>query len=137
MPKRFFALISVVLVVLVPNVLGGPIREGSLTGSSNGINIIIRWQSDDESGVRKVEIERQVGIDGQFISLHEIPLKGNYQSYEYIDDTAFRAAERVYRYRLKVSFSNGAPSVFYGPITVRHDVSSVRRTWGSIKAMFR
>ena len=115
----------------------GVIRDGSLIGISNGSVIIVRWYSEDESGVNKVELERASGTDGQFILLNDIPLRGNNQAYEYIDDSAFRVTEALYRYRLKVSFANGNPPVYYGPITIRHDVNSVRRTWGSIKAMFR
>ena len=115
----------------------GAIRDGSFTARSDGTNIILQWVSDDESGALRYEIERKAGVNGQFIFLVQLPLKGNNSSYLYVDDSAFlRAMETLYQYRIKVDYSNGS-SVYYGPITVRHSVSSVRRTWGSIKAMFR
>ena len=118
-------------------VLAGAIRDGSFTARSDGSNIIIQWVSDDESGVLRYEIERKAGMNGQFIFLVQLPVRGSNASYLYVDDSAFmRTTESVYFYRIKVDYTNGS-SVYYGPVTVNHNVSSVRRTWGSIKAMFR
>jgi hypothetical protein len=117
--------------------LSGAIRDGSFAARSDGSTITLQWVSEDENGVLRFEIERKAGVNGQFFSLVQIPLRGNNASYVYIDDSAFlRATESVYQYRINVVYANGS-SVYYGPITVTHSVSSVRRTWGSIKAMFR
>jgi hypothetical protein len=129
---------SVALLFWVMLAFAGQIRDGSLSANSNGTNITIRWMSEDESGVARFEIERKSGVNGQFISLASVALRGDNSVYEYVDDSAFRLfTESIYQYQIKVIFANGAAPVIYGPITVRHDVSSVRRTWGSIKAMFR
>ena len=134
---RSLAVFAILFVALHQISYAGGIREGSLNGFSNGTSIVIRWQSEDESGVQRVEIERRVGTEGPFITLREIPLKGNDQAYEYIDDSAFRLTASLYNYRLKVQMAGAPLAVYYGPITVSHNVNSVRRTWGSIKAMFR
>lgn len=122
---------------IVAVVYAGAIKDGSLSAISNGTNITIRWVSEDEGGVARYEIERKAGVNGQFLLLVPMPLRGNNSPYEYVDDSAFRLSESIYQYQIKVVYGNGSAPVFYGPITVRHDVSSVRRTWGSIKAMFR
>ncbi len=129
-------ILGLTLVLAVAVVFGGAIRDGSLSGTSDGSNITIRWFSEDETGVLRYELERSAGTTGQFFLLSPIALKGNNASYEYVDDTAFRISESVYQYRIKVIFASGSVA-YYGPITVQHAVSSVRRTWGSIKAMFR
>jgi hypothetical protein len=130
--------ILILTVFLCTIAFSGVIRDGSLTASSNGTDITIRWVSEDETGVMRYELERKAGAGqtGQFMLLDQIQLKGNNSSYEYVDNSAFRAMQSVYQYRVKVLFTNGT-SVYYGPITVAHSVNSVRRTWGSIKAMFR
>ncbi len=133
--KRFLPTI-VLLLTVSTMALCGVIRDGSLTAGSNGNDITIRWQSEDESGALEYTIERKSGLSGQFVSLTQVLMRGNNLPYVYVDDSAFRTTESVYQYRIKVSFSNGT-SAYYGPITVSHSVSSVRRTWGSIKAMFR
>jgi len=136
MSRKIFPVFLLGLFVTA-TVLAGAIREGTLTARSDGTNITVQWVSDDETGVLRYEIERKAGTNGQFLFLVQIPVKGNNSSYLYVDDTAFlRAMESVYAYRIKVDYSNGT-SVYYGPVTVVHNVSSVRRTWGSIKAMFR
>ena len=61
---------------------------------------------------------------------------GNGSMYQYIDESAFRIVESIYQYRVKVVLAN-SDAVYYGPITVRLNISNVQRTWGSIKAMFR
>jgi hypothetical protein len=133
--KRF-ALILPIIALFSSLVFAGAIKENSLTGSSDGNAIVIRWLSEDESGVARFEIERKAGLTGSFFPLSVISPKGNNSAYEYLDESAFRSAERVYQYRVKVIFTDGT-SVDYGPITVSHQTSDVRRTWGSIKAMFR
>jgi hypothetical protein len=54
-----------------------------------------------------------------------------------VDNNAFRKTTTVYDYRIKVDFGGGQPSAYAGPVYVVQTVSGVRRTWGSIKAMFR
>lgn len=127
-----------VLLLSAALTFGGEIREGSLSAHSNGTTITIRWMSEDETGVARFELERKSGVGGAFITLAPVSLRGSNSIYEYVDDSAFLSpTESIYQYQVKVVFVNGAAPVYYGPITVRHDVSSVRRTWGSIKAMFR
>jgi hypothetical protein len=117
--------------------LAGVIKEGSLTARSDGSSITIRWLSEDETGVEKFVIERKAGANGAFMLLAEILPRGNNSTYQYVDETAFRVlSENIYKYQIKVQFTNGSTQL-YGPITVSHRTSDVRRTWGSIKAMFR
>ncbi|MEK7671256.1 MAG: hypothetical protein AAB344_03455 [Bacteroidota bacterium] len=136
MLKRILTLLFSVLLLSL-TVFAGVIKEGSLSASSDGAYITIRWMSEDESGVAKFVLERKAGINGSFMPLTELLPRGNNSLYQYVDDTAFRVSESIYKYQVKVVFSNGQAPVYYGPITVSHKTSDVRRTWGSIKAMFR
>lgn len=134
--RRFLPILAILLSIVSSVALSGVIRDGSFTASSNGSDITLRWVSEDENGALRFEIERKAGLNGQFIFLAQLPLRGNNSSYVYVDDSAFRTSESLYQYRIKVVLTSGA-SVYFGPITVTHSVNSVRRTWGSIKAMFR
>ena len=112
------------------------IRNGSLQANSDGINVTLHWITDDESDVLRFDIERRSGTDGAFIAIATVDPKGP-SSYEYIDNSAFRKTSTIYQYRVKISFTNTS-NVTYSPIlTVTHTVSGYRRTWGSIKSMFR
>lgn len=137
MTRRVFFLIALFLV-LQAVVFGGVIRDGSLTARSDGNNIYLHWISEDESGVLRFEIERMAGVNGDFMFLSQVSLQGNNSSYAYTDDSAFlRSLETLYQYRIKVIFANGTWA-YSNPVSVTHYVASVtKRTWGSIKAMFR
>lgn len=130
-------LLQIALLLAAANARAGVVREGSFSAWSDGSNITIRWLSEDETGVSKYVLERRAGANGTFIQLVEIQPRGNNETYQFVDETAFRLTESIYQYRLKVVFGNSAAPIYYGPITVSHRTSDVRRTWGSIKAMFR
>jgi len=111
-------------------------REGTLQGRSDGNNVIIQWGSKDESSVKEYQIERRSGTTGEFITIGVVRKKGSNSYYEYIDRTAFKATGSIYQYRIHcVTATNGAE--LSNIITLSHNVSSVKRTWGSLKAMFR
>jgi hypothetical protein len=112
------------------------IKPNSLDARSDGVNITIRWTSDDETGVARFEVERQSDGDGTFATVAVLDPKGA-SLYEFVDRTVFRKSATLYYYRIKVVFSNNQSPVYTASIPVSHTVSSVRRTWGSIKSMFR
>ncbi len=120
--------------VITSLAIGGAIRDGTLSAFSNGTNIIVRWISEYAQGVTGYRIERKAGMNGPFVVLtdpHIMP-KGSGQTYEFIDITAFRGTDNFYQYRITAVGTNNVYLT-----TVTHNVSSVKRTWGSIKAMFR
>jgi hypothetical protein len=138
MKTRFLLTLAPVVVLLLLSAslaFGGAIRDGSLTAYSNGSTITVRWVSEDETTTTGFIIERKAGFDGVFIPLTEIPIapRGSGASYEFVDNTAFRSAGSLYVYRITAVGSGLAPY----EVSVNHNVSGVRRTWGSIKAMFR
>jgi hypothetical protein len=108
----------------------------SIQASSDGSVITLRWNTKDETTVSKYVIERRVGTNGQFIQIAKIEPKGP-SWYDYVDKTAFRSTATLYQYQIRVKFTNGITDQEIGPVSVSHSVNSVKRTWGSIKAMFR
>ena len=138
MKTRFLLTLAPVVVLLLLSAslaLGGAIRDGSLSAYSNGSTITVRWVSEDETTTTGFIVERKAGFDGVFIPLTEVAIapRGSGASYEFVDNTAFRATGSFYVYRITAVGSGLAPY----EVSVRHSVSGVRRTWGSIKAMFR
>jgi len=127
-------LVVLFISVLVACANAGGIKDGTLSAYSNGSSIVVRWVSDDERDVRGYMVERRAGVDGPFIQLTDPLLapRGNGASYEYVDESVFRVNDNLYQYRVTCV---GSGVTYY--VTVNHRVSSVRRTWGSIKAMFR
>jgi len=120
---------------LVASAYAGGIKSETVTAYSNGSTIVIRWVSDDEQGVQGYKIERRANGAGSFVLLTDsyIMPRGNGSSYEFVDNSVFRTTDSYYVYCITAVGSNSDPCY----VTVRHTTSGVRRTWGSIKAMFR
>jgi len=132
---RTLAPLLVLLLLSAGIALSGGIRDGSLSAYSNGTTITLRWVSEDETGTTGYVIERKSGSDGAFIRLTDSPIspKGSGASYEFVDNTAFRTTGSFYQYRI-LAVGSGMDAYY---VSVNHTVNGVRRTWGSIKAMFR
>jgi len=130
-------IISSLLIIIGLNFsVGQVIKPSSMQAYSDGSNITLRWNTEDETQVEKFIVERRAGRSGNFIQIANINPKGP-SLYEFIDNTAFRSNANIYQYQVRIKFNGNLPDQEIGPLTVMHAVNSVKRTWGSIKAMFR
>lgn len=110
---------------------------------SNGTSVSLEWKSATETDVVHYEIER-AGDDNQFRYVATVTAKGSNQSYTYRDDEAFgkrdntdgTVARNYFTYRLRIVGSDQNAS-YSSSVGVTHNVSSIKRTWGMIKEMFR
>lgn len=135
---KIISLVSVFffMILMYDTAFGDVVRSGSLQARSNGTNVTITWVTDDESSVARFEVERRSGAEGDFGYIATVNTKGA-SIYEFVDYSSYRSTGTLYQYRLKVVYSDGRTATYAGPVSVIHTVSGVRRTWGSIKAMFR
>jgi len=105
-------------------------------GRSESDNIKLEWQTGDESSLQKFIIERKTP-QSSFAEISIVSPKGSNSYYSFIDQNTYKTNDMVYIYRLKIVDYNNQVS-YSAEVTVSHSVSSVaKRTWGSIKAMFR
>lgn len=104
---------------------------------SNGSDIVVRWTTVDETGVQRFDILRRSGTIGDFSVIGSVDqLKGNNSTYEYVDKSVFKVSSGIYQYKIRIiNGQNPAPET--DPVTVSHTSTTAKRTWGSIKAMFR
>jgi hypothetical protein len=114
--------------------------EGVPQAKSDGRVITVHWVSTDETGLTGYELARgsgRIGSSFAFVVIFDrVAPKGSNSIYDVVDETAFRTTESFYQYRIVAVYADGHRSEPYF-VGVTHSVSSVRRTWGSIKAMFR
>jgi len=129
--------LSLLLIVLLAGTLFAGAFLDYFHGRSDGNNISLEWKTRIEQQVVAFEIQRKAGHDGDFLTIATIEPKGSNSFYSYIDRSAYKGSASVYIYRLKINEGSSAPASYSNEITVSHSVSSVKRTWGSIKAMFR
>lgn len=102
---------------------------------SEGDNIRIEWRTQEESNLKHFVIERK-NPQTSYIDVTTILPKGSNSYYVYVDENVYKSNDLIFIYRLKIVDNNGQIS-YSNEITVSHSVSGVKRTWGSIKAMFR
>ncbi len=130
-------LITIAAIFLLYAVaVAGVFRVGSFQATSDGVNVTLHWVTDDETNVAHFEIQRMSGVNGVFMPIATIDPKGP-SAYEFVDNTAFQRVTSLYQYRIKVVHADGSIPEYSPTVTVSHMVSGVRRTWGSIKSMFR
>lgn len=102
-----------------------------------GQNFIISWQMEEESDVREYEIHRRsIRSNGDFVKLQTIPAHGPNKTYTFKDDQVYKSASEQVDYRLEAVFNNGLRQILVSK-SVNYTPTAIRRTWGSIKAMFQ
>ncbi len=104
-------------------------------GSSNGDSITLEWKTRTENNLRGYEVQRKSGTGGDFVTIGTTEPRGSNSTYQYVDRSAYKPTGTVYMYRLKI-VEDGMTS-YSNEVSVSHNATSVKRTWGSIKAMFR
>lgn len=133
---RILPILSALLLATTASVFGGAFIE-SFSGHSDGTNITLEWRTRTESAVDRFEIQRRAGSDGEFTTLATVSPRGANSTYQFVDRAAYKETGTLYVYRLRIVEAGQGPASYSSEVTVSHSVSGVRRTWGSIKAMFR
>lgn len=133
--KKAGKILITILSVATLLIAGQVIVEGP-TARNEGDDIVLQWKTGDESGVREFQIWRSGGEGAALMQIATIAPKGSNSRYEYKDRSVFKSTASIYYYRVVVVFLDGSQSQS-ALISVSHLSSTARRTWGSIKAMFR
>ncbi len=108
---------------------GATLMLGSVTGSSDGVDVTIKWSTSEESNT----VGDQFEIRRNGTSIGFVPAKGSPSAYTYLDQDVFKTSATATTYNYQI-FLDGTQ---FAAVSVNHSTSSVKRTWGSLKAMFR
>ncbi len=111
--------------------------------SSDGNKIKVEWRTSDESQILKFDIERALK-NQSFTKITTIDAKGYSSVYNFTDDEAYKVVQKeptlqsanLYTYRIKIIKKDNNVE-YSNSINVSHSVSSIKRTWGMIKEMFK
>jgi hypothetical protein len=133
-----FAPLSVALAVLL---VSGAFSHSfsqtvrSFEATPSGQEVRLEWTSATESGLMEYRLQRS--FDGfRFHSLHAVAPTGSNSQYNYIDRDLFKGNLQTFYYRIQVVYSDDR-SNYTNTEKVELSFSGIRRSWGSIKAMFR
>jgi hypothetical protein len=103
---------------------------------SEGDNIKVEWETGDEVNIQSFVVERK-SSESSFTEISSpIQPKGSNSYYSFLDGSLFKNTDYVFQYRLKIVDNDGTVS-HSATISVTPKISGLKRTWGSIKAMFR
>ena len=130
MKLSYILIISLITTAL----LAGTFLE-YFQGRSEGEDIRLEWKTREEVNLQHFKVERKTP-QSSFVDITTIAPKGNNSYYTYLDQSAYKTDNMLFVYRLKIIDTNGQAS-YSNEVSVSHSVSGVKRTWGSIKAMFR
>jgi hypothetical protein len=126
------------LVAIVVVAIASPVMFSAFRAVPKNDDIELSWRTSNESGVQYFDIERRSDDLPEFRRLDRIAARGGASAtYVYVDNGAFYkpTAGKRFSYRIRAGGSGGEQ---LSPIvTVEHEVSSVKRSWGMIKELFR
>lgn len=133
--------ISFFLITAI-TLLASSLDFSRINARPEGDNVVVEWILGSEAKVKSFELYR--ANNGIFTKIADKEAKGDNTSYKHIDVEAFiKNAKNVQvqeqidlKYKIKVRFENGT-SEDSEDILISHNVSSVKRTWGMIKELFR
>jgi hypothetical protein len=123
-----------VIILLATAVFAGTFLE-YFQGRSDDEDIILEWKTREEADLQNFKVERKTP-QSSYVEIATIQPKGSYSYYTYVDQSAYKSQNMMFIYRLKIVDNSGQVS-YSNEVSVSHSVSGVKRTWGSIKAMFR
>ena len=132
MKKGILWLFSV--LVIVSAVYAGAYLYDFKGRPENG-DVRLEWKTLEEVNLQNFIIERK-SYQTSYIEVATIPPKGDNSFYSYLDESAYKTEGLIFTYRIKIVDNNGSNS-YSSEYVVPLNISGVKRTWGSIKEMFR
>ncbi len=96
----------------------------------------VKWEATVETGARTYELFRKTGYAAEFVLVGAQAAHGVNKEYVVRDDQVYKTAMDQIDYRLEVMYSNGLRQRL-AEKKVNYTPTAIRRSWGSIKAMFQ
>ena len=103
------------------------------TLEADGASIVLEWEMQGEEGIQEFRLFRKFNDEPSLAHVVSLTANGAFK-YKYLDDDIFKTQGRVIHYELHIVTSTKTHK-FYA--THSHNPTSIQRTWGSIKSMFR
>ena len=112
------------------------VRLSSFGVQPRGDDFEITWQTEAEDGVAGFELHRRTSTtNNEFVLVGDRDAHGVGRTYLLRDDQIFKSTSELIDYRLQAVLADGSRQVLRIE-SVNYTPTAIRRTWGSIKAMF-
>lgn len=134
--KHFF-LIASLLLLTGASLFSGLVRISEFEIRNEGSDFVVSWKTEVEEDVRSFEIQRRTPTSNeQFVRVYDAPGHGPDRAYAFRDTQVYKSGSEKLDYRLEVVYTNGVREVLRVQ-SMNYTSTAVRRTWGSLKAMFQ
>jgi len=104
---------------------------------NQGQEFVVTWKALVEEDVYAYELTRRTALSNeQFIKVFAPEAHGTNKVYSFRDNQVYKSTSEKLDYRLQVVYTNGLREVITTK-SVNYTSTAIRRTWGSLKAMFQ
>ena len=137
-------LVSIVFLISATTLLFANLQViKTFKATTNGDAVNVEWETISEKNVSSFELQRRT--NGSFKTIHSLKAKGEPSTYKFTDSDSFTKeimndniqAENVASYRIKIIYADNSPFTYTNEIDVTRNISTIRRTLGMIKEMFK
>ena len=127
-----------ILLLLAGAALPNAVQLSFFKAEKVGSDLVISWQARVEDSVREYVLERRTPhSNGEFVEIKQrFAAHGTGKPYRFQDDQLYKSPENQVDYRLYAVYVNN-DRVRLAEQKVNYTATAIRRTWGSIKAMFQ
>ena len=100
----------------------------------NGADILLEWEMKNEEGVSEFQVYRKINNEPTLTFVANLMVNGSLK-YKFLDDDIFKQSGRIIQYELHVI--KDGEILKFASLPLAHTPTSIQRTWGSIKSLFR
>ncbi len=134
MKSQIKILISVIFACLLFGFSTSSVSIDYFKAKTISDRVILEWKSLSETDLINYQIERKRESQTAFESVKTISPTGSGSVYSFEDIGLYKTNGETISYRLNIKTSSGSYTM---DVSADYKSTSVRRTWGSIKAMFK
>ena len=104
---------------------------------TEGRDFVVTWKMDVEEDVREYELLRKTTLSSdQFVKVFTARTHGTGKDYFYRDTQVYKSGSEQLDYRLDAVYTSGLREIITTK-SINYTSTAVRRTWGSLKALFQ
>ncbi len=127
---------ALLTILLVSAFVGDSVTLRYFNAELAGNGIEVSWETDKEEAVRTYELFRKTSFATDFAVIESVDPHGTGSVYRVLDDEVYKVGAEQIDYRLEVVFTSGVRQRL-AEKKVNYTPTAIRRSWGSIKAMFQ
>jgi len=134
---RAFTLIAAAFVLCGTMFLSSGVRLNFFKIQPEGRDFVVTWRADVEEDVREYELLRKTTMSNdQFVQVYISRSHGTSKEYVFRDTQVYKSGSEQLDYRLQVIYADGTREVVTTR-SINYTSTAIRRTWGSLKALFQ